>query len=64
MVLLPGIAPLEMALLAAMLAPTDAALGKPVVSNPAAPRVLREALNIESGLNDGICVPVVVLLLD
>ncbi len=63
MVLLPGIAPLEMALLAAMLAPTDAALGKPVVSNRAVPGVMREALNIESGLNDGICVPIVVLLL-
>jgi len=63
MVLLPGIAPLEMALLAAMLAPTDAALGKPVVTNPTVPGVMREALNIESGLNDGICVPIVVLLL-
>jgi sodium/hydrogen antiporter len=61
--LFPGLAPLEMALLAAMLAPTDAALGKPVVTNPAVPAVMREALNIESGLNDGICVPIVVLLL-
>ncbi len=60
---LPGIAPLEMALLAAMLAPTDAALGKPVVTNREVPAVMREALNIESGLNDGICVPIVVLLL-
>jgi sodium/hydrogen antiporter len=62
-VLIPGLAPLEAALLAAILAPTDAALGKPVVSNPAVPAVMRESLNIESGLNDGICVPVVVLLL-
>ena len=54
---------LEMALLAALLAPTDAALGKPVVTNPAVPPVMREALNLESGLNDGICVPIVVLLL-
>jgi sodium/hydrogen antiporter len=52
-----------MALLAAMLAPTDAALGKPVVTNRAIPAVMREALNLESGLNDGICVPIVVLLL-
>jgi sodium/hydrogen antiporter len=43
--------------------PTDAALGKPVVTNPAVPAVTREALNLESGLNDGICVPIVVLLL-
>jgi sodium/hydrogen antiporter len=63
MVLFPGVAPLEMALLAALLAPTDAALGKPVVTNPRVPAVVREALNIESGLNDGICVPIVVLLL-
>jgi sodium/hydrogen antiporter len=63
MVLLPGLAPLEMALIAAILAPTDAALGKPVVTNVAVPAVMREALNIESGLNDGICVPIVVLLL-
>ncbi|HEV2097867.1 MAG TPA: cation:proton antiporter [Stellaceae bacterium] len=63
MLLFPGLALLEMALLAAILAPTDAALGKPVVTNPAVPAVMREGLNIESGLNDGICVPIVVLLL-
>ena len=63
MVLFPRISLIEMALLAAMLAPTDAALGKPVVTNPDVPAAMREALNIESGLNDGICVPIVVLLL-
>src|SRR6516162_9138489 len=47
-----------------ILAPTDAALGKPVVTNRAVPVVIREALNLESGLNDGICVPIVVILLD
>src|SRR5262249_6690843 len=62
-IVFPGLGILEMALLAAMLAPTDAALGKPVVTNPAVPSVMREALNLESGLNDGICVPIVVLLL-
>jgi sodium/hydrogen antiporter len=46
-----------------MLAPTDAPLGKPVVKNQAVPAVMREALNVESGLNDGICVPIVVLLI-
>lgn len=35
---------------------------KPVVTNRAVPVDTREALNIESGLNDGICVPIVVLL--
>src|SRR5271163_1922832 len=62
-IVFPSLATLEIALLAAMLAPTDAALGKPVVTNPAVPAVMREALNLESGLNDGICVPIVVLLL-
>lgn len=54
---------LEAALLATMLAPTDAALGKAVVSHPGVPAPLREGLNMESGLNDGICVPVLFLLL-
>jgi sodium/hydrogen antiporter len=52
------------ALLASLLAPTDAALGAPVVSNEAVPAETREALNLESGLNDGICVPIVLILLD
>ncbi len=61
--LFPGLGVLELALLAAMLAPTDAALGKPVVTNSAVPAATRESLNVESGLNDGICVPIVVILL-
>ena len=63
-VVFPSIGILEMALLAAILAPTDAALGKPVVANQAVPSVMREALNLKSGLNDGICVPIVVILLE
>ncbi len=59
----PGLGIFEVALLAALLAPTDAALGAPVVTHPAVPADTREALNLESGLNDGICVPVVVILL-
>ncbi|MFO1144863.1 MAG: cation:proton antiporter [Amaricoccus sp.] len=62
-VLFPQLALVELALLATILAPTDAALGEPVVSNAAVPADLREALNVESGLNDGICVPVVLLLI-
>ena len=46
-------------LLAAVLAPTDAALGQAVVSNPAVPQRIRQALNVESGLNDGIAAPIV-----
>jgi len=54
---------LEIAVLATMLAPTDAALGKAVVTNPAVPSKVRESLNVESGLNDGICVPVLLIFL-
>lgn len=53
----------EVALLAIMLAPTDAALGKGVVTNPVVPNEVRQGLNVESGLNDGICVPVLLLFL-
>jgi NhaP-type Na+/H+ or K+/H+ antiporter len=60
----PGLDVLEVALLAALLAPTDAALGAPVVTNTAVPATTREALNLESGLNDGICLPVIIILLD
>jgi NhaP-type Na+/H+ or K+/H+ antiporter len=63
-VVFPGLDLLEVALLAVMLAPTDAALGAPVVTNEAVPSATREALNLESGLNDGICVPVIVILLE
>jgi NhaP-type Na+/H+ or K+/H+ antiporter len=41
-----------------MLAPTDAALGKAVVTNETVPAGIRQGLNVESGLNDGICVPI------
>jgi NhaP-type Na+/H+ or K+/H+ antiporter len=53
----------EVALIATMLAPTDAALGKAVVTNPVVPGKVRESLNVESGLNDGICVPVILFFL-
>lgn len=51
----------EAALLAVVLAPTDAALGQPVVTSPAVPVRVRRTLNIESGLNDGLAVPFVFL---
>ncbi|MDW3219835.1 MAG: cation:proton antiporter [Acidimicrobiales bacterium] len=47
------------ALLAAILAPTDAALGEAVVSSPSVPVRVRQSLNVESGLNDGIALPAV-----
>lgn len=59
----PGLGLLEVAILATMLAPTDAALGKAVVSNPVVPAPVREGLNVESGLNDGICVPILLTFL-
>ena len=40
-----------------VLAPTDAALGQAVVTETRVPERIRQALNVESGLNDGICVP-------
>ena len=54
---------LELAILATILAPTDAALGKAVVTNQAVPDNIRQGLNVESGLNDGICVPVLFIFL-
>jgi len=54
---------LETAILAVMLAPTDAALGKAVVTNARVPARIREGLNVESGLNDGICVPFLLVFL-
>ena len=48
----------EALVLAVVLAPTDAALGQTVVTLPSLPSRIRQGLNVESGLNDGICVPV------
>lgn len=47
----------EAGILAAVLAPTDAGLGQAIVSNKKVPRKIREALNVEAGLNDGLSVP-------
>jgi NhaP-type Na+/H+ or K+/H+ antiporter len=63
LLLLGDLEVLEAAVLATMLAPTDAALGKAVVSNGRVPERIRQALNIESGLNDGISLPLFVVLL-
>ena len=61
LVFIDGLRLWEAALLAAVLAPTDAALGQAVVSNPRVPVRIRQALNVESGLNDGIALPFVLL---
>jgi NhaP-type Na+/H+ or K+/H+ antiporter len=53
----------EAAVLAIVLAPTDAALGQAVVTDPALPSRIRQGLNVESGLNDGLCVPFLTIAL-
>jgi NhaP-type Na+/H+ or K+/H+ antiporter len=62
-VLLEELTLLEAALVATMLAPTDAALGSAVVSDERVPSKIRQGLSVESGLNDGICVPILFLFL-
>ena len=53
----------EVLVLAIVLAPTDAALGLPVVTDMRLPSRVRQSLNVESGLNDGICVPLLFIAL-
>ena len=60
-VLFPGLAVWQAALIGVILAPTDAALGQAVVANPRVPAVVRNALNVESGLNDGLALPFVTI---
>jgi NhaP-type Na+/H+ or K+/H+ antiporter len=61
--LFDGLTLYEAAILATMLAATDAALGKAVITNEAVPARIREGLNVESGLNDGLCVPVLLIFI-
>ena len=56
-----GFDPWAALLVGAALAPTDAALGAPVMANPRVPPKVRRALNVESGLNDGIVTPIVLV---
>jgi NhaP-type Na+/H+ or K+/H+ antiporter len=48
-------------LLGVVLAPTDAALAEPVLENRSVPKRVRQTLNIESGLNDGLAVPALLI---
>ena len=57
----PGLGVWLALLVGAALAPTDAALGVPVVTNPAVPARIRRLITVESGLNDGIVTPVVMV---
>jgi NhaP-type Na+/H+ or K+/H+ antiporter len=63
LIVLPGLAVWQAGLIGVILSPTDAALGQAVVANPRVPAVVRNALNVESGLNDGLALPFVTILL-
>ncbi|WP_017575518.1 cation:proton antiporter [Nocardiopsis kunsanensis] len=60
--LLPSLGALGAVLLSAVLIPTDAALGESVVADERLPGRIRQGLNVESGLNGGLVLPVVVVL--
>lgn len=63
MLLFPDMAWWSAVVLAVALAPTDAALGQAVVSRPEVPGRIRQTLNVESGLNDGLALPLFLLAL-
>lgn len=53
----PSLSVWEAGIIGAILAPTDAGLGQIIVNSPKVPMKIRQALNVEAGLNDGLCVP-------
>lgn len=53
----------EAAIVAAILAPTDAALGQAVITDQRVPQRIRQTLNVESGLNDGLSIPFLFLFI-
>jgi NhaP-type Na+/H+ or K+/H+ antiporter len=59
----PSLSIWEACLVAAILAPTDAGLGQVVVESPRVPARIRQALNVEAGLNDGLSVPFLLFFL-
>jgi NhaP-type Na+/H+ or K+/H+ antiporter len=63
LLLFPSLPWVWLAVIAVILAPTDAALGIAVLLNDAVPQRIRDALNVESGLNDGIALPPLMALL-
>jgi len=54
---------LMLVVMAFILSPTDAALGQAVVQSPKVPKKIREAINVESGLNDGLVLPPILICL-
>jgi NhaP-type Na+/H+ or K+/H+ antiporter len=61
LVVFPDLAVIDAVILAILIAPTDAALGALVATSPAVPVRIRQALNVESGLNDGLVTPLVLV---
>lgn len=61
--LLTGLPFWQAAILATILAPTDAALAQAVINSNRVPARISQALNVESGLNDGICFPILLLFI-
>ena len=61
--LFPSFSLSDALILAVILAPTDAGLGSAVVTDTSLPQRVRQSLNVESGLNDGICVPLLLIVL-
>ena len=59
----PGLSLWEAGILAAVLAPTDAGLGQVIVQSPRVPSRIRQALDVEAGLNDGLSVPFLMLFI-
>jgi sodium/hydrogen antiporter len=59
--LFPSLSIWLLALIALILSPTDAALGQAVVKSQSVPERIRQAINVESGLNDGIALPPILL---
>ena len=53
----------EAAILATILAPTDASLGAAIMHSKRVPAIIRRALNLESGLNDGLSIPLLMLFI-
>ena len=60
----PGLALASVFVLATMVCSTDAALGQRVVSDTSVPARVRQALDVESGLNDGLAVPFFLVAVD
>ncbi|HUV32037.1 MAG TPA: cation:proton antiporter [Devosiaceae bacterium] len=62
--LLPQFTFIDLVILAIILTPTDAALAQPVFTNADIPETQREAINAESGFNDGLCLPLLLIALE